>query len=316
MSKLLRLTFGLVLGGIFLFLCIRNVKWVDVKDIVVNIKPGWVALSLLCYWLELWLRIGRWRHLLSRAAGPADGKLTCAAFLAGYAANNILPAKLGELFRADLFGRLTNTSRLTALGSIILERLLDMTVILGMAAWGLFFMPKSGIQDQIGHLLAAMGGLLTIGVIVILAVLKTQARWGTILLGRLNEKFHNIMDGLHLLGDASSYARLVSSSAIIWLLNSLAIWFILMAVGVTLNFSQSMLLMGMIGISAAIPAAPAGVGTLQYAFYLVFIMLELPASTGFVASILVQLALLGSATIVGGWLYHYAITARLMPARK
>lgn len=311
-----RVLFGLVIGGAFLFLCLKNVKWEEVKEAVLNIKVGYVVLSLMFYWLELWLRISRWRFLLTHLTASINFKLVGIAFLAGYAANNILPAKLGELFRADLFGRLTKTPRLTALGSIILERLLDMVTILGMATWGILLVSRSSTVDHISHLLWVMGAILLAAIVGGLILIRTRASWSPLVFSKFRERIHNVMDGLHMLGDSSSYVKLIASSAVIWLLNSLAIWSILVALGVNLNFNQVVLLMGVIGISAAIPAAPAGIGTLQYAFYLVFVLLGLPVSIGVVASIIVQLVLLGSATIIGGWLYHYAITAHLIPARK
>lgn len=311
-----RFIFGLIIGGAFLFLCLKNVNWEEVRDAVLNIKGGWVFLSLSFYWLELWLRIRRWRTLLSHVTANINIKLISIAFLAGYAANNILPAKLGELFRADLLGRLTKTPRLSALGSIILERLLDMVTILGMAAWGILMVSKSCMVDQISHLLLIIGIILATTITGVLILILKKASWPPLALNRFREKFHHVMDGLHLLGDSSSYAKLISSSAAIWFLNSLAIWSILMALGINLTFNQAVLLMGIIGISAAIPAAPAGIGTLQYAFYLVFVLIDLPTPIGVVASVIVQLVLLGSATIIGGMVYHYAITAHLVPARK
>jgi uncharacterized membrane protein YbhN (UPF0104 family) len=96
------------------------------------------------------------------------------------------------------------------------------------------------------------------------------------------------------------------------MLNCLAIWSIMMALDVQLDVNQTILLIGITGISAAIPAAPAGIGTLQYAFYIAAVLFEFSSSVALVASVIVQIVLLGSATLVGAIAYSYAISNHLL----
>ena len=87
---------------------------------------------------------------------------------------------------------------------------------------------------------------------------------------------------------------------------------IMMALDIQLDVNQTILMIGITGISTAIPAAPAGIGTLQYAFYITAVLFEFSPSTAFVASVVVQIVLLGSATVVGAIAYSYAIATHLM----
>lgn len=134
-NKYFRFFLGVTVGAALLFLSVKEVSWSEVKGEVEDIIYAWILLAAFLYWIELGLRIVRWRVLLSQLKPPIAGHQIAIAFIAGYAANNVLPAKLGEAFRADLLGRLANVSRLTAFGSIIVERLFDMVVVLGMTAW-------------------------------------------------------------------------------------------------------------------------------------------------------------------------------------
>ena len=86
------------------------------------------------------------------------------------------------------------------------------------------------------------------------------------------------------------------------------------ALDIELSINQTILLVGITGIATAIPAAPAGIGTLQYAFHLAAILFSFSASAALVASALVQLVLLGSATLVGAFSYSYAVSKHLLPA--
>ena len=182
--NLARLFFGLMVGGVFLFLVLKNVKWEEVKDAVLNIKVEWVLLSLMLYWFELCLRIRRWSFMLNYSITNVSIKIVGVSFLAGYAANNILPAKLGELFRADLFGRITKTRRLKALGTIILERLSDMVIILGMATWGILMVSRSSEVDHLSSLIWIMGSIIFTMIVVVLILIRTRNSWGLLLLSK------------------------------------------------------------------------------------------------------------------------------------
>ena len=89
-----------------------------------------------------------------------------------------------------------------------------------------------------------------------------------------------------------------------------------MALHIELSLNQTILLVGITGISAAIPAAPAGIGTLQYAFHITAVLLDYSVSAALVASAIVQIALLGSATLVGALSYSYAISTHLLPRNE
>jgi uncharacterized protein (TIRG00374 family) len=302
-----------MIGGVLLALSIRDVSWVQVEDELASISYPWILLALALYWTELALRVVRWRVLLSCLRPPVGGYFTSIAFFAGYAANNVLPAKLGEPFRADLLGRLARTSRLAAFGSIIVERLTDIIFILGMTTLGIWFATTSD-QHTLGNvsrglvLLALPVAVLALAV-VLLATRKSESL--NLRLRLLTSKVQNLIHGLRALREPSTYPKLLGSSLLIWMLNTMGMWSILVALNVELSFSQAILLVGMTGISAAIPAAPAGIGTLQYAFHLAALMFGFSVSAALVASTIVQVILLGSATVVGALCYAVALYQHL-----
>jgi hypothetical protein len=251
---------------------------------------------------------------LSQLKPPIAGYQIAIAFISGYAANNVLPAKLGEAFRADLLGRLANVSRLTAFGSIIVERLLDMVTILGMTAWGLLFVTTTHLDtlETVNKGLTLLIAPIALLVILVYFLVARKNNYLNVRLKALSIKVQNLIQGLHVLEDSSCYLKLLSSTLVIWMLNCLAMWSIMMALDVQLNVNQTILLIGITGISAAIPAAPAGIGTLQYAFHIAAVLFEFSSSAALVASTIVQFALLGSATVVGAFAYNYAISNHLL----
>ena len=60
------------------------------------------------------------------------------SLLVGYGVNTLLPARLGELFRAEFFKRSYGVTRSVGLASVALERLLDGVIVVACLAAGLW----------------------------------------------------------------------------------------------------------------------------------------------------------------------------------
>lgn len=313
-SKYFRFFLGVAVGAALLFLSVKDVSWSEVKGEIENITYAWIFFAAFLYWTELGIRLVRWRVLLSQLKPPPAGYKIAIAFVSGYAANNVLPAKLGEAFRADLLGRLANVSRLAVFGSIIVERLFDMLMVLGMTAWGVFFVTTTHLNtlEDVTRGLTLLLAPIAVLVILVYFFVARKSNHLNVKLRAWSGKVQNLLHGLHVLEDSSSYLKLLSSTLAIWTLNCLAIWSIMMALDIQLDVNQTILMIGITGISTAIPAAPAGIGTLQYAFYVTAVLFEFSPSTAFVASVIVQIVLLGSATVVGAIAYSYAIATHLL----
>jgi uncharacterized protein (TIRG00374 family) len=313
-SNYFRIVLGLAFGAVLLYLSVRDVSWADLKGEFAAVSYAWILAAAGAYWIELTIRVFRWRTLLSQLKPPIARYQVATAFISGYAANNVLPAKLGEPFRADLLGRLANVSRLTAFGSIIVERLFDLVMVLGMTAWGVVFVTTEHLDtlDDVNKGLAVLAAPIAVAVILVIFAASNKR---SLLKGRLQGlsiKIQNLVQGLRVFESGADYVKVFGSTVVIWMLNCLAIWSILMALHVQLDLNQTVFLIGLTGVAAALPAAPAGIGTLQYAFHIASLLFGFSASTAIAASAIVQLVLLGSATAVGAIAYSYAISHHLL----
>ena len=84
----------------------------------------WLIAGVSVYLAAIGLRCLRWGILL-RATGTVKWRHAAEALVTGFAANYILPGRVGELFRADYARRVFDMSGFTALGTIVVERVCD-----------------------------------------------------------------------------------------------------------------------------------------------------------------------------------------------
>ena len=300
------------MGAACLYLAIRHVSLKQMVAVLTSARTGWLALAVIVYWLELGVRVVRWNALLSHTGKAVPlGNATC-AFIIGYAANNVLPAKLGEVVRVDLISRLSNVPRMASLGTVVIERVFDIFFILLMAAIGIGCL----VLPETADLLRLRSGMIILGIVAVLVSIagillgrvNVSSRWG--LSPVAHARLMNLVGGIRILGNPREFGRVLALSLLIWILNGITMWLIVFGLGLNLTLLQTLLLMGISGLAAALPAPPAGLGVLQYAFILVFELLGKSSAIGLVASAIVQVALLSGVTLVGAIIFF----AILIPA--
>ena len=237
--------------------------------------------------------------------------------LVGYAANYLLPARLGELVRADFLGRRYAISRLSVVGTIVVERLFDVVVFIGFIFAGLAALHSTG-DSRIGPILHLVE-LVAVGCVVLIVLLLVLVRLRHKPLPRpiafLEKRLRALAAGLHLITGAQEVALLIAATAIVWTADTVTYWLLAYSLNAPLTLLQLLLVMGMSCLAALIPAAPGNIGALQYALVLAFQLLGLPGVTGFSLATLAQGCCIAGSTLVGGGLYLLAAlgSARTRP---
>ena len=305
-NRMIRVGGGIVVSAALLWLALRLVNYDDAIRSLESARLGWVAVAVALYWVELAVRIGRW-HLMLGSIGRLPIRTVAKALLIGYAANNVLPARLGELVRADLIGRTGAIARLAAFGTIVLERLLDMIAVTLCALFGLAqVLGGSGSGTAIRQGLAVSIALI-VGITLVIPALWFVRSGDLVRFPRAKAWIESLHVGLEPARRPRLLASVLMLSAVIWSINGGALWAIVRALGLHVGVGDVLILLGVGGIAAAIPSAPASLGTLQFAFVISFSLLHLPVASGFLAAVLIQLFLLGSVSIVGAAIYATTI---------
>lgn len=127
--RLVQLVFGLGCTFVFLSIALYRVDLSAVGTALANANLVWIGAAMLAYSGNLALRAWRWQVIL-RPVATIPYPIVARALLVGYGLNAIMPARLGELFRAEFFKKTYRLSRVWGLTSIVIERLFDgITVI-------------------------------------------------------------------------------------------------------------------------------------------------------------------------------------------
>lgn len=220
----LRTALGVIVGAMFVMLLLRNVDLAKVGATLARATTLPLMIAFVAFLADFLLRAVRfWRMLISTTGQPLPLRPTIAPFVASFGMSDILPLRLGDGFRVLWFNRRFRIPASTIIGTMIVERILDLVAILmlGGAALSLVGMsaqPALLMNFQIVLLLTLCGGLILLLAPGLLCRLLER------LFGRIGWKPINM--AIDALGAISAAVRRVGSwrAVLILTLMSLAHW--------------------------------------------------------------------------------------------
>jgi glycosyltransferase 2 family protein len=263
---------SLLLAALLLYLALRGLDWS--AFLLVLRRADYLLLPIVFAWSSLGylLRASRWRVLLS-AGKRLPVRDVFWANMAGYLGNAVLPARAGDVIRAVYLGRASAISTSFAFATGLVERLVDLVVliILGSAALAL-----AGFM--FGPLRAGLQGLAAVGVIglacllllprfsrplerLIRALPFLNAGWKERLAGMLSR----FLLGLGAILDWRRASLFLLLTAAVWLVDGLGAVLLGRILHLPLTLDQAFVLLAALGLSSAIPSTPGYLGLYQFA---------------------------------------------------
>ena len=271
---------GIVVSLVFIGLFVRSTDFGEVKRAFEDANYLWILASLPVYFVGLWVRTIRWQYLL-RPVTRVSARRLYPVVIIGLMANNLIPARAGELARAYVLGVRERVSKSSVLGTIAVDRLFDgLTLVPMMFLVALFagrdvtFPVGFGYELSFAGLSAVMSVLFGAALSVLLAlVFSTGARGGLhrlvhrIAPGSLKPKVENILDsffeGLRALRSPADLGIAWVMSAISWTLEALMYYFVARGFGIDEPFHVFLLLTAAANLAIAVVASQGGVGPFE-----------------------------------------------------
>ena len=281
MSRYLRafVILGLTVGLMAFFL--RNAELDRVWAEMSTSRLDLLAWSLLAIVLSYLIRVERWRRLL-QPVGPVSLASAGRATVIGFAANALLPGRVGEFLRPYVLARRERLSGSSAFATIVLERLLDLlAIVLTVAVFIVLADPPSTAPRVLGALrIGALvaGTFAIVSLVLVVLLVRSPARADRVaqwcayvvpggLLRAVTPFAQRFLQGLGVVRRPGPLVIAMLLSVALWASVSVSMWMTSLAFGIDLSFGGSVILMGMVAIGVSVPT-PAGVGGYHAAYQL------------------------------------------------
>ena len=262
----LRTAIGIAISAVAIWILARSVDLPRTFDVLRTANPAWILLMVGTVLLDVGARGGRWQALLTPIRRLPYRRVLGYTYL-GYLANNVLPARLGELVRSHALGEGEGISRPTVLGTIVVERIVDTVIVVGLAALAVVILGVGGTMSTAVLLGAGFVGVLIVVLFVAMVshrlpgaerVLAVAERYPRIL-----ELARRLREGLAVAGRPRTLGLALLLSAAAWTASIATFFASGRSVGVELTLIQAALLCSGTALATIVPSAPGYVGTFE-----------------------------------------------------
>jgi uncharacterized membrane protein YbhN (UPF0104 family) len=246
------LSFGL--ATFCLWWVVRAMDLGQLRNQVLNLHPGWLALAVIFDLLAYLAQGLRWRLLLT-SIGDLPTLTATKILFAGLFVNEILPFRPGEALRAWLAAREMSLSPIALAPSVLVERLIDgvwLALGLGLLAYSVSLPP--GLSHAVRVFATVMACLAAAAVVLP----PLMARFGSMRRWDLTRNLRFVPDSLPIAGAWVSSAAMIA-------LQALSFWFTIEACRIGLSLAEAFGVLLVVRIGTVIPGAPANLGTYQFA---------------------------------------------------
>jgi len=304
-----RVALGTGLSLLCLWLAFRDVPVSQIVAALGRADGRFVTLSVGLTLAGTMMRAARWKLLYYPDHKSLNiFKLSEALFISQML-NIVIPARLGEIARLYFMGKLEERSKARTLGTILVEKWLDVLSLLVL----MFLVPVSislpaWFQDSRGSLIVLavvfFGVTLTLsyGKDWLLARLESMARflprdWRM----RIQQTVSLTLASLDVLRFPWVGLQLQGWSFLIWSMGILENYIVFLALGLFLPFAAALFLLVVLQVGIAVPSAPGKLGVFQYLCILALAPFGVDKSAALVFSVLLYLVAFGPLLFLGAF---------------
>ncbi|MBI2953795.1 MAG: flippase-like domain-containing protein [Chloroflexi bacterium] len=309
---------GLIVSLFFLVWALRQVNsFGEVWAALASANYVLIVPALAAYFLGVWFRALRWRCLLTPLRNIPAGRLFPVVVI-GYMANDVLPARMGELVRAYVLAKEEGISKSSSLATIFIERVFDGIVLLLFAVVVSLFVPLDEGLTTIVRIAAVIFLLAVVGFFS-LAFWPNTATRGIALATkalppgvrpRINEIGVSFVDGLQALLQGRLLVSALALSIVAWLCEATMYYIIGVGFALSQPFYVFVLNTVVANLGTMVPSSPGYVGTFEALSVFTLGLFKVNPDLAMSYTLVLHVVLLVPVTLLGFfylWRHHLSL---------
>ncbi len=266
-----RTIISIVLPIVLLAFFARSLPGFELEELpgkILATNPLYLLAAFGVYYLGFPLRGLRWTMLMRRTGTNLRVRDATEIIFISWLVNCLVPAKLGDLYRAYLLKINSPVSLSRTFGTVFIERVLDLFAIavLGLAAGFVSF--RTGLPTEV----QAVFGVGIVFVTLLALALLTLRNFGRRLLAalplphRVIELYDRFEEGVFAAVPLRALPRLAIVTGLIWATEAVRLYLVVAAFGfddVRLGISGAFFVALAGSLLTAVPLTPAGIGIVE-----------------------------------------------------
>ncbi len=280
---------GLAVSVFFIWLAFRELDPRVMWQSIVTANPWLLFFVMAQVFLMLFVRGHRWSLFLKPVQPGLSWVVLGWSTCIGFAVNNLLPARLGEVARSISASRKTGIAFSTVFGTVVVERIYDILSILLLFALSLFVWDFAGpmdklsaaVKEELGYTVTQQSiavnlSALVAVIIMVIVILKWKTefslRVARLLLTPLPERWRDkvvsvlrkFINGLTQTTNPLEVVWIVFISISLWVISWFSVLVGLWACGIDAGPTEAVFVIMAMVVAVSIPASPGYVGPYHF----------------------------------------------------
>jgi uncharacterized protein (TIRG00374 family) len=252
------------------YLALRHVSLHSVRVALGEANYWWLVPAFIALAIGVVFRVERWRAMFPPAQRPPFAP-TFWALMLGLFANNVLPARLGEVARMAALSRETGLRRTQVLTTIVVERVFDLAAIAVIAAVTLPLVPSGSLRRNLTIATIAIFAALAV---MLAAIASSHVRaLGVRLVRRIpvlggargERTIDSLRAGIDSLRDKRALAIVMAWSLASWVALSISNYFVLQMFDTGAPWHAAVISMLATNLAMVVPSSAASIGVFEVA---------------------------------------------------
>lgn len=311
-SKRNLVTIAVALAVVVVVVWRADIPWGGAWAEIRGANPALYALAAVVYYLSFVARGLRWQVLLANAGEPRPMRRVTPLIVASFFVNCVVPAKMGDLYRAYLARVRERVPGSKAFGTVVSERLLDISVLmLLLLASGAYVFHKRSSAALIPYV--AVGGAICLAGAGLIVLMRSGrgARILRLLPAGLFGRYESFRTGA--VGSLRRWPTLVSLTVMVWACESGRLGLVIAALGLShqVGISQFVMVALVAALLTSVPFTPGGVGLVQAGVATTLVLVAGLDQTHAISVALLDGSISYGSLVVIGFLVFVALNVRM-----
>jgi len=268
-----------------------------------NINITYYIIGLIIFYLSFYPRGLRWGLLLRNLGIKKSTKNLTEIYFLSWFANLIVPAKLGDLYRSYLFKKNYDHSKSEIMGTVFIERLVDIIFLIVFFTLSGFMIFKNKFSQDMQDMLIIAYILLIAVIVIFILVKKLRLKLTRLLPERFKHIIVNFEEAASACVKKRNLHKLIIITLVYWILESATLYFAAKSLNVELSFYLIIFVTLVSALISVIPLTPSGAGLAEAGVTGVLVLIGLEYNIAFTIAIVHRSMDYWSGLITGSVVY-------------
>ena len=273
-----------------------------------HIIPVYLLIGIFICLIAWWLRGWRYHYILKSLNYSVRVTVSTACIFVSQTVNLVVPARLGDFVRVFILKHEYNTTYSEGISSIVVERVFDIFTVALLGAISIFFVLNAPAWFTTLIIIPLAAGVLFFVFLLFVGKLSSENKYIAIILTMLHEikRASLTLRSIIVLG---------ASSIMIWLLDILVCYAVVLMFEQQIPFAIVVLAVVIGNLVKAVPLTPGGMGTYELSLAITFGLAGVDPAVATLIAVIDHL-IKNLVTLAGGIISIYYFGDWVMPSIK